>query len=318
MVKRLIRLFVPIVLAALFVPMARAQYDAQLSQYFLAMGYYNPAYAGQSDNINLMALHRQQWLGIEGAPKSFYIAADMPLQLGKLNSGVGLIVFTEGIGLFRNTHVALQYAYKLKLFGGKLSIGVQPGYAGQSFDGTKIHIPTTEYHQQTDEAIPTTKVSGSAFDINAGIYYSRDNMYLGFGASHLTEPEMQLDENSYTYLTTTYNLSAGYNIKLSNPLIDLQPSVFLKTDMESFQSDITARVVYDKKFNGGITWRVNESIVFLLGATLGGFRVGYAYDFPTTQLLRGTTGSHELVVCYSFKLNKVKTGKNSHKSVRIL
>ena len=114
------------------------------------------------------------------------------------------------------------------------------------------------------------------------------------------------------------NLVGGYNIQLRNPLYELQPSVFLKTDMQSFQADITARMVYNKMFNGGLSWRINESVVILLGATFGRFQVGYAYDFPTTAMLKGSSGSHEVLVRYQLKLKKTKTGKNRHKSVRIL
>lgn len=300
----------------------RGQYDAQLSQYFMAMGYYNPAYAGTSGDMNLFALHRQQWVGIKGAPKSFFVTADMPLKLGKTQNGVGLVLFTEGIGLFQNTHVAAQYAYKRKLFGGTLSVGLQFGIVNQSFDGENVYLPKggaeDDYYQDEDPAIPRTQVSGMGMDINAGIYYTHKKFYVGFGATHLTQPEIQLDEYAYTYISSTYNLTGGYNIQFRNPLYELQPSVFLKTDMQSFQADVTARLVYNKMFNGGLSWRVNESIVVLLGAKFGNIQVGYAYDFPTTPLLKGSSGSHELMVNYRFKLKKTKTGKNRHKSVRIL
>ena len=104
---------------------ARAQYDSQLSQYFMALGYYNPAYAGVTGDLNMLAMSRLQYVGIDGAPTSFFINADMPLKIGKTNHGVGMVVFTEGIGLFVNTHVNLQYAYKQKLFGEKRSF-IQP------------------------------------------------------------------------------------------------------------------------------------------------------------------------------------------------
>ena len=39
---------------------ARAQYDSQLSQYFMALGYYNPAYAGVTGDLNMLALSRLQ------------------------------------------------------------------------------------------------------------------------------------------------------------------------------------------------------------------------------------------------------------------
>lgn len=284
----------------------------------MALGYYNPAYAGARDGLNILALSRLQWMGIEGAPKSFFVTADMPLRIGKVDNGVGVSVFTDGIGLFQNTHIGLQYAYKHKLFGGVLSIGLQGGIVNQSFNGEKVYYPTSQFHQQTDQAIPKTQVSGMGFDINAGLYYSRKNLYAGFGVTHINKTEIQLDEYSYMYLSSTYNLIAGYNIQFRNPLYELQPSIFLKTDMQVVQTDITARLWYNKMFSGGMSWRAGESVVVLLGAKFGNFQVGYAYDFPTTALFAKTSGSHELVVNYRLKLKKSKTGKFRHKSVRIL
>ena len=309
-------LFIVLIVTGLTV--IRAQYDSQLSQYFMAMGYYNPAYAGVREDLNLLALSRLQWIGIEGAPKSFFIHADMPFKLGKTNHGVGLLIFTEGIGLFQNTHVNLQYAYKQKLLGGTLSVGLQFGLVNQSFNGEKVFYPTSQFHQQQDQAIPNVQVSGMGMDIGAGLYYTHKKFYVGLGVTHLNKAEVRLDEYSSMYLSSTYNLTGGYNIQLRNPLYELQPSVFFKTDMQSFQADITARLVYNKMFNGGFSWRVNESVILLLGAKFGSFHVGYAYDFPTTPILKGTSGSHELMVSYNLKLKKSKSGKNKHKSVRIL
>ncbi|WP_085537206.1 PorP/SprF family type IX secretion system membrane protein [Massilibacteroides vaginae] len=314
--KRVIR---SIILFLCITTAVQAQYDAQFSQYFMTMGYYNPAFAGTREDLNLLGIHRQQWVGIDGAPKSFFVSADMPLKLGETNHGVGMILFTESIGLFQNTHIAGQYAYKNKLFGGTLSIGLQLGIVNQSFDGSKA-LPSGKdvTTQVEDPAIPNALVSAVGLDVNAGIYYTRKNFYFGVGAMHVTEPEIMLQENVYTYIAGSYNLVSGYNIQLKNPLYELQPSVFLKSDTRTFQADVTGRVVYNKMFNGGLSWRINESIVFLLGASFGNIQVGYAYDFPTTPILKGSHGSHELMLTYKMKLKKTKTGKNKHKSVRIL
>ncbi len=296
----------------------RAQYDAQFSQYFMSMGYYNAAFAGNSDNLNVFGLHRQQWIGINNAPKSFFVMADMPFKIGETQLGAGLVVFTESIGLFNLTHASAQFAYKRKLFGGTLSIGLQGGIANQSFQGDSVKLIGGNQAIEIDGAIPRTKVDGMALDVNAGIFYTHKKFYLGIGAMHLTQPEIELDENASTYIPLMLNLTAGYNIQTPNPLYELQPSIFLKTDMVSFQADITARMIYNKMFNGGISWRVNESFVVLLGATFGRFQVGYAYDFPYSPILKGSSGSHEVMVKFSVPLNKMKTGKNRHKSVRIL
>ena len=39
----------------------QAQYDARLSQYYMAKSYYNPAVAGASDDLNIFGLARLEW-----------------------------------------------------------------------------------------------------------------------------------------------------------------------------------------------------------------------------------------------------------------
>ena len=307
-----------VVLCCTCAGIVRAQYDARLSQYFMAKPYYNPAVAGATEDLNILALARLEWVGMSGAPMSFFVTSDMPLNIGKTQHGIGLAVYTESIGLFMNTHVGAQYAYKHKLFGGVISGGLQIGLVNQSFDGSKVEMVESEFHQETDAAIPTEQVSGMGLDLNFGIYYNHKRFYAGFGMTHLTQPELQLDENAYTYIGRSFNLMGGYNIQLRNPLIELQPSVFLLTDMQSFHADITARLEYNKMFNGGISYRVTESVGVMFGVKIGRFQAGYAYDFPITALGRASSGSHELCLRYAMKLNKTKTGKNRHKSVRIL
>ena len=307
-----------VVLCCTCAGIVRAQYDARLSQYFMAKPYYNPAVAGATEDLNILALARLEWVGMSGAPMSFFVTSDMPLNIGKTQHGIGLAVYTESIGLFMNTHVGAQYAYKYKLFGGVISGGLQIGLVNQSFDGSKVEMVESEFHQETDAAIPTEQVSGMGLDLNFGSYYNHKRFYAGFGMTHLTQPELQLDENAYTYIGRSFNLMGGYNIQLRNPLIELQPSVFLLTDMQSFHADITARLEYNKMFNGGISYRVNESVGVMFGVKIGRFQAGYAYDFPITALGRASSGSHELCLRYAMKLNKTKTGKNRHKSVRIL
>ena len=311
-------LLLMVVLCCTCAGIVRAQYDARLSQYFMAKPYYNPAVAGATEDLNILALARLEWVGMSGAPMSFFVTSDMPLNIGKTQHGIGLAVYTESIGLFMNTHVGAQYAYKYKLFGGVISGGLQIGLVNQSFDGSKVEMVESEFHQETDAAIPTEQVSGMGLDLNFGIYYNHKRFYAGFGMTHLTQPELQLDENAYTYIGRSFNLMGGYNIQLRNPLIELQPSVFLLTDMQSFHVDITARLEYNKMFNGGISYRVNESVGVMFGVKIGRFQAGYAYDFPITALGRASSGSHELCLRYAMKLNKTKTGKNRHKSVRIL
>ena len=81
----------------------KAQTDAALSHYFMATAYYNPAAAGSTEDLKMLALFNRQWVGFPNAQQSFFVTADMPLKIGKTNHGIGIAAYTESIGLFQKT-----------------------------------------------------------------------------------------------------------------------------------------------------------------------------------------------------------------------
>ncbi|MDR0536614.1 MAG: PorP/SprF family type IX secretion system membrane protein [Tannerellaceae bacterium] len=297
---------------------AAAQNDAFFSHYFITQGYYNPAYAGATSDMNITVIHKQQWIGMPGAPKPLFAMVDRPFQAGKASIGAGLSLYQESIGLFSNSNISAQIAIKQKLFGGVLSIGIQPGLFSTTFDGTNIKWGESPENQEEDEAVPKTELTGMTFDFNAGAYFQLKNLYLGFGMMHVLSPEYELDQNTTSYIDRTYNLLGGYNIQLKDTLFELQPSFLAITDMQTFQMEITGRLLYNKMFSGGLSWRINSSVVAFLGASFNNVEAGYAYDYPVSAINKVSSGSHEVVLRYRFKLDKAKTGNYKHKSVRLL
>ena len=57
---------------------------------------------------------------------------------------------------------------------------------------------------------------------------------------------------------------------------------------------------------------------FMIGGEFKGFILGYSYDLPVTAMLRASSGSHEVFVGYSMKLDLSDKNKTKHKSIRIL
>ena len=323
----------------------RAQFDTQLSNYWAAMNYYNPGYAGQSGQLELTGLYRMQWLGIEHAPKSGIILGEMPLPLLGREHGAGLSLYNDQIGLFKTTSISAQLALKFKLFKGSLGIGLQGGYITDSFDGTKIETLDDENHNPIDPSIPTTLVNGNSIDLAFGIFYtdSLKRWYVGLSATHLLAPSLILNEKYVRDIPRSYYFTAGYNIPLNNPLLELRPSVLLKTTEMSYlymdedslvvatkpntlkgmlrqtQIDVSLRMVYNKMLWGGLSWRKGESMIFMLGGQFKMVEIGYAYDIPLfSSLLRTTSGSHELFIKYKVEMDLKKGSKGKHKSVRIL
>ena len=339
------RLFPIIIILSFGILPMFAQYDAQISNHWAAIGYFNPAYAGTSGNLEATALYRQQWLGVEGAPRTALATGEMPMYFLGRTHGIGAIFFTESIGLFNHTIVSGQYAYKKEMLKGVLSVGLQIGYISESFKGSKLNfeIPAEDdYHEEADESIPTTDVSGSAIDAAFGLMFSKPNWYVGFSATHLTAPQMELNENIVMEIPRAYYLTAGYNIQLNNPLLELRPTLLVKTTEMSpymeqpdsvtdiitgnkikamvtmMQVDLSARMIYNKTLWCGLGWRKGDAAVISLGGKFKVIEAGYAYDFPISSMLKGSTGSHEIFIKYIVDLNKKKGNRNKHKSVRIL
>lgn len=320
-----------------------AQFDTQVSNYWAVSNYFNPGYAGQSGKLEVTGLYRLQWLGIKNAPRTGLVLGEMPFMFGGKEHGVGFAMYNDQIGLFKSNVISGQYAFKIKLAGGNLGIGIQGGYINESFDGTQVDIPDDdEYYNPTDAAIPLTQVSGKSVDGAAGIFYSRKKWYAGFSVTHVTAPKLELNENYILEIPRSYYFTAGYNIQLNNPLLEIQPTLLLKTmQMSSYslntdsltekikgntfkamlrnsQVDISVRMIYDKKFWGGLSWKYGDAIVLMLGGKFKMIEAGYAYDFPISRIIKVSTGSHELFLRYNMDLNLKKKGKYKHKSVRIL
>ncbi len=295
-----------------------AQDDVQLSQYWAMPTYYNPGAAGMFDKLNIRVATRQQWVGMPGAPKSFLIMGDMPFRFLKANHGVGLQLGNDSYGLFKTMTLGVQYAYKVGLWGGRLSLGLQIGVLSQTFDGSEVFIPESDYHQSTDDAIPTTEMQGTGLDIGFGVHYTHKYFYVGLSATHLTNPHISFEDAYESQITGAFYFTAGGNIPLKNALYELQPSLMLKTTFQMTQAEIDLRLKYNNFIWGGLGYRWNDAIIFMLGCEYKNFLIGYSYDFSTSAIQKASSGSHEIFIGYSMKLELSKGKKNRHKSIRIL
>lgn len=315
-----------VVILALLAPLCvKAQVDVQYTQYWAAPAYYNPSAVGNTDFIHVTGGSRLQWVGIHHAPMSFIALGDMPFKFLNKRWGVGVVAQQESLGLYKSVNAGAQLAFKRNMFKGVLSIGVQVGLLNESFDGTKTIIPSDDNaHNTTDDAIPTNTVSGNSLDLAAGIFYTHKLFWVGISATHLTQPTVSLksdqnEEDIYEFNAgRVYYFMAGGNIPIKNTLFELQPSVFVKTDTKFFQAEATARVRYNKFLSGGVGYRYKDAVSAMIGAEYKNFFLGYAYDYPISNISKATNGSHEVFVTYNVKLNMNDKNKNKHKSIRIM
>lgn len=307
---------------------SRAQSDAQLTQYYEVPSYYNAGAIGMSDLLRIRGGMRMQWVGIDNAPRNFVATADMPVRLLGKRLAVGVVMNQGSMGLYRSMNLSARLAYHQPLFKGRLSIGLGAGFVDQSFKGSEVVLPDDDdYHQGSDDAIPTNDIRGNTLDLGVGLFYTHKCFWAGVSVNHLNNPTVSLnadsgaDSNESNYEFTigrTVYFMAGSNITIKNTLLEVIPSVLVKSDFTFTTGEVTARVRYNKFLSAGIGYRYKDAVSLILAAELKGFYVGYSYDYATTAISKASSGSHELIAGYSLKLDFSEKNRNKHKSIRIM
>ena len=292
-----------------------AQYDPSFSHYWSMETAFNPAAVGKEQKLNVDVAYNMTLTGFENNPKTMYASADLPFYLFGAYHGVGLKFVNDKIGLFSHNTLSLQYAYKVKLFGGTLSIGLQGAMLGENFDGSKI-----ELEEASDPAFTTSAITGSAFDMGAGLYYKHRSWYVGASVLHALAPIVELGETNELEVARSYYFTAGGNIRLRNPFLSIQPSVLGRSDGVGYRADVTGRLTYqheERRMYVGLGYSPTNSVTVYLGGNFHGISLGYSYEAYTNGVSMGN-GSHELLIGYQTDMNLFKKGRNKHQSVRLL
>lgn len=312
------RIIIAIVLICVtFFPL-HAQWDAQFALYWAARSYYNPAFAGETESVRAIGIYQKKWAGIKNAPDRYLLVADMPLEFFGTTHGIGIVSFTDKTNSATNTSVSLQYAFKKPLGKGFFNIGIQAGINKVGFDAANVNLASNSL-QFDKPSLTITTADKQVFDLNAGISWTSQRAFLGISATHITRPHIEtVAVDSSFYINPAYYFISGYNIPLPNPLYEIQPSVMARLYKGDLHSDATIRLVYDKKYSAGASWRPDDGFAFFIGATVKGFDAGYAYEISDTPIAKASKGSHEVFLRYNFSIDLFRKETVAHKSVRIL
>ena len=319
------RLLATMVLSAVVALGALAQVDAAFSHFWVGPSYYNPAAAGELNAIHLTLGSRMQWVDFKHAPMSFYLTADMPYRLLDQRLGVGVKAEFERIGLYTNTRIGAQVAWKRKFGKNMLSVGVQPGVFSQTFRGNEVILPEDETHEGTsDETIPKQDVSGTKFDANVGVFFSNPKFWVGAAVTHVTAPtiELKVSRESLDYyafdVKRGYYFMGGGNIPINNTLFEIQPSAMFAMYNKAWTAQVATMLRYNRMLNIGAGYRHKDAVTAFIGVNLKDAYLGYAYDYPISAISKATFGSHEVFVTYNVKLDNREKNKNKQKCVRLM
>ena len=292
-----------VVLLGLNISQVKAQQEPLYTQYMFNTVSVNPAYAGTRNAMNIIALSRIQWAGLEGAPRTHNITMHTPLNNYKM--GLGFSVVSDNIGPVNNFYFNVNYAYRVNITEKMvLSMGVKGGIYNYKVGLNELNVG------DTDAAFTGNLEQKFQPNAGAGLYLYSDKWYAGLSIPKLVQTDLSGERTTASNLASLkrhYFLMAGYVLDI-NTNFKFKPSMINKVvEGAPPSTDVTAQVLYLEKYWLGATYRWGDAVAFLANIQINKqLMVGYSYDFTTSNLNSYNRGSHEILLSYDLDgfLNK--------------
>jgi type IX secretion system PorP/SprF family membrane protein len=293
------KLFFFVILLVTYI--GHAQQDAQFTQYMYNTININPAYAGSRGALSIFALHRDQWVGLDGAPKTNTISVNTPIN--NSNVGLGVSLVNDKIGPTNENQFSVDLSYTVPTSETwKLSFGIKGTADIFNLDVTKLNPET-----QGDPQFQNLNNDFSP-NIGAGIYWHSDNAYIGLSVPNFIQTNRYDDNDVAIYKDKiNYYLMGGYIFDFSQE-VKFKPAVLTKmVEGAPLQVDVSANFLFFEKLTLGVAYRWDAAVSAMAGFQLtDGLYLGYAYDNETTRLRNYNSGSHEIFLRFEFFKNNGK------------
>ncbi len=277
------------------------QQDAQFTQYMYNTININPAYAGSRGAMSIFALHRTQWVGLDGAPTTNTASINTPINNSNLGLGVSFV--NDKIGPTNENTISADLSYTIPTSENfKLSFGMKATANLFNLNINKLN--------PADQGDPQFQNLRNVFtpNIGAGIYYHSDKAYVGLSVPNFLQTN-RYDDNEVAIFKEkiNYYLIGGYVFDLSND-IKFKPAFLTKlVEGSPLQVDVSANFMFVEKVVVGVAYRWSAAMSAMVGFQVtDGMYIGYGYDLETTNLENYNSGSHEVFLRYEIFKNSEK------------
>ncbi|WP_103072123.1 PorP/SprF family type IX secretion system membrane protein [Aquimarina sediminis] len=292
------------------------QQDAQYTQYMYNTVSVNPAYAGSRGVLSIMGLHRSQWVGLDGAPRTQTLTLNTPLG-GSERLGLGVSIVNDEIGPTDETYFDIDFSYTIPTSEqGKLSLGIKAG-------GHLLNVDFQKLSQfNGNDALFENNIDNKfSPNVGVGVYYHTHKFYFGLSAPNLLETD-HFDESTtnssseaVSFLAEeriNYYLISGYVFDLSDD-IKFKPAVLSKLVFGApLQVDLSANFLLYDRLTLGVAYRWSAAASAMVGFQISdSLMIGLAYDREVTQLgqTQFNDGSYEVMLRFELfkKYNRMLT-----------
>jgi len=259
----------------------------------------NPSYAGSRGGLSVAAFYRQQWVGLNGAPRTMSLELDAPVLSDKL--GLGLFVVNDKIGVTKQTEVMTSYAFRISVGSGTLALGLGAGLVATNTAWSELIVldPGDDYFLIDSKVFVVP-------DFSFGTYYSGKNYFLSFSIPRLLGYSFDFDKNKYSLKVEpgnyNYVVNTGYMFPLGAKARMMPSALVSYSPGDRLLYDGSLHfILYDRVWFGA-TYRSTGSVTALAQFAINNqLKMAYSYDFDFGKLGTYNNGSHEVMLRYEFR-----------------
>ncbi|MFN0037316.1 MAG: type IX secretion system membrane protein PorP/SprF [Saprospiraceae bacterium] len=286
---------------------ASAQQEQMFTQFVFNKQAYNPGYVGSFVSPTLTAIYRNQWMGLDGAPKAMALSYTQPLLNNRV--GIGGTIMRQSIGINTNLTFDIAYAYRIQLKRGTLAVGLQASMRNIRQNWADQRIIAID---KNDPSIPTDPKSKFVPNFGAGVYYNSytDSWYAGIALPRIVSNSIDFSEFGNVLSREVQHINAMGGMKFdATDDFEVTPQVLLRYAIGApFDAEMNVSALLYKKFYGGLTYRLGgdtnfagESIDAALGyQAIDQLFICLSYDIGLTRLRNHHSGSVEATVRWWF------------------
>lgn len=275
----------------------------QNSLYLVDLYQVNSAYGGLDNTLSVNFNYRDQWGGITGHPRQFLVNAHLPVVIW--NGGVGAFLKSDRLGGLSLTSAGVSYNRILKQESGVISFGSSLGITQARLDGSAIITPQGIYEpgliDHQDLLLGNRLDRGIRLDYDLSLFIGHEKFDLGISISNLFFPDQGVGDTS---IDNSKNITAigRYPVRLLDMI--LYPSVLIKTDLQSYQTDLSCIAKSGNVFGGlslrGYNSQSLDAVVIIAGIEFNrNYTLSYSYDVGLNEIGSFSGGSHELNINYN-------------------
>lgn len=269
-----------------------AQQEAQFTQYMYNTANINPGYAGSRGVLSALLMHRTQWVGLDGAPKTNTFALHTPMG-NNSPVGMGISFINDELGPSNENTISIDFSYTIPTSENyKLAFGLKGTGNFLNVDFSKTTI-----FNKNDPFANRSNIDNRFFpNVGVGAYWYSNKGYFGLSVPYMLDRKYYDNDIQFTASERMHlHIIGGYVFDLSSE-IKFKPAVLSKVVQGApLQVDLSANFLFFDKLSLGAAYRWSAAVSGLAGFQISdSWMIGYAYDRDTTRLGNFNSGSHEI------------------------